>query len=170
MAKGNLIIPHQNSTTGCSFMSYPGHIIIIIIIIIVALGQHQWRCKQCVHNNNTGLCGEVNIPLITGKESPVCSIDIASIKCCCSKSCKGIKGLRIHQRSCKLVHNLGEEESTIDESCCEIEECPEVYLADHFEVNPGVRLPRSDNEWLLANTFFKSTFVNVVVNESSVNE
>ena len=24
VAKGNLIIPHRNSTTGCSFMSYPG--------------------------------------------------------------------------------------------------------------------------------------------------
>ena len=45
-----------------------------------------------------------------------------------------------------------------------------MYLADHFEITPGVRLPRSDNEWLLANTFFKSTFVNVVVNESSVND
>ena len=33
VAKGNLIIPRRNSTTGCSFMSYPGQIIIIIIII-----------------------------------------------------------------------------------------------------------------------------------------
>ena len=29
--KGNLIIPHRNSATGCRFMSYPGRIIIIII-------------------------------------------------------------------------------------------------------------------------------------------
>ena len=35
MTKGNLIIPRRNSTTGCSFMSYPGQIIIIIIIIII---------------------------------------------------------------------------------------------------------------------------------------
>jgi len=28
-AKGNLIIPRRNSTTGCSFMSYPGQIIIM---------------------------------------------------------------------------------------------------------------------------------------------
>ena len=94
----------------------------------VALGRHQWRCKQRVRNNNTVPCGEENIPLITGKDSPVCSIDIARIKCCCGKSCKGIKGLRIHQRSCKLVHNLGEEESTIEESFCETEECPECIL------------------------------------------
>ena len=36
-AKGNLIFPLRNSTTGCSFMSYPGQIIIIIIIIIVII-------------------------------------------------------------------------------------------------------------------------------------
>ena len=34
VTKGNLIIPRRNSTTGRSFMSYPGQIIIIIIIII----------------------------------------------------------------------------------------------------------------------------------------
>ena len=56
------------------------------------------------------------------------------------------KRTRIHQRSCKLVHSLGEEESTINESYLETKEFPEVHLADHFEVNPGVRLPRSDNE------------------------
>ena len=36
-AKGNLIIPRRNSTTGCSFMSYPGQIIIMIIIIIIII-------------------------------------------------------------------------------------------------------------------------------------
>ena len=35
VAKGNLIIPRRNSTTGCSLMSYPGRFIIIIIIIII---------------------------------------------------------------------------------------------------------------------------------------
>ena len=34
-AKGNLIIPRRNSTTGCSLMSYPGQIIIIIIIFVI---------------------------------------------------------------------------------------------------------------------------------------
>ena len=36
-AKGNLIIPRRNSTTGCSLMSYPGHIIIIIITINIII-------------------------------------------------------------------------------------------------------------------------------------
>ena len=32
VAKGNLILPRRNSTTGCSLKSYPGPIIIIIIM------------------------------------------------------------------------------------------------------------------------------------------
>jgi len=136
----------------------------------VALGRHQWRCKQRVHSNTTGPDGDINIPLVRDTVSPVRNIDIASIKCCCGKSCKGIKGLRIHQRSCKIVNNLDEEESIMDESYCETEECPEEPLGDHFKLNPGIRLPRSDNEWLLANTFFQSAFVNVVVNESTVSD
>ena len=37
VAKGNLILPRRNSTTGCSLVSYPGHIIIIIIIIVIIM-------------------------------------------------------------------------------------------------------------------------------------
>ena len=136
----------------------------------VALGRHQWRCKQRVHSNTAGPDGDINIPLVTDTVSPVRNIDVASIKCCCGKLCKGMKGLRIHQRSCRIVNNLGEEGSTIDESYCETKECPENHLSDHFELNPGIRVPRSDNEWLLANTFFQSAFVNVVVNESTVTD
>jgi len=30
-AKGNLIIPHRNSTTGCSLMSYPGRLLLLLL-------------------------------------------------------------------------------------------------------------------------------------------
>ena len=88
----------------------------------VVLSRHQWRYKQCVHSNTTGPDRDANVPLVTGTVSRVRNIDVASIRCCCGKSCKGIKGLRIHQRSCKIVNSLGEQESTIDESYFETEE------------------------------------------------
>ena len=59
----------------------------------VALGRHQWRCKQHVHSYTIGPGGDINIPLVTGTVSPVRNINVASINCCCGKSCKGIKGL-----------------------------------------------------------------------------
>ena len=34
-AKGNLIIPRRNSTTGCSLTSYPGQILYIIIMMTI---------------------------------------------------------------------------------------------------------------------------------------
>ena len=43
MAKGNLIIPRQNSITGCSLTSYPGQIIIIIIIILGNVSTHRHK-------------------------------------------------------------------------------------------------------------------------------
>ena len=48
-AKGNLIIPRRNSTTGCSFTSYPGQIFIIIIIIIILLYQRYVLSKLSWH-------------------------------------------------------------------------------------------------------------------------
>ena len=85
---------------------------------LVALGRHQWQCTQRVHRSTTVS------PLATDTVSRVRKIDVASIKCYCGKSCKGIKGLRIHEKSCRIVKNLGEEESTIDQSYCETEEYP----------------------------------------------
>ena len=97
----------------------------------VALGRHQWRCKQRVHSNTTGPDGDINIPLVRDTVSPVRNIDVASIKCCYGKSCKGIKCLHSHQRSCKTVNKLGDDKLII-KSYCETEECPEESLGDHF--------------------------------------
>ena len=41
-AKGNLIIPRRNSTTGCSLMSYPGHLMsypghLLLLLILLLL-------------------------------------------------------------------------------------------------------------------------------------
>ena len=35
VAKGNLIIPRRNSTTGCSFMSYPGHLLLLLLLLLL---------------------------------------------------------------------------------------------------------------------------------------
>ena len=31
------------------------------------------------------------------------------IKCCCGKICKGVHGLKMHQRSCQVIHGLNNE-------------------------------------------------------------
>ena len=37
VAKGNLIIPRRNSTTGCSFVSYPGQLLLLCCVSAYAL-------------------------------------------------------------------------------------------------------------------------------------
>jgi len=64
------------------------------------------------------------------------------------------KGPTHSREELQNLSKLGEEESMINESYYETEDCPEEHLADHFELNPRIRLPMSDNEWLLANNFF----------------
>ena len=35
VAKGNLIIPRRNSITGCSFMSYPGQLLLLLLLLYI---------------------------------------------------------------------------------------------------------------------------------------
>ena len=47
-AKGNLIIPRRNSTTGCSLMSYPGHLLLLLLLLLFLLqvSSRYAYCKQ----------------------------------------------------------------------------------------------------------------------------
>ena len=31
------------------------------------------------------------------------------VKCCCGKTCKGVKGLKMHQRRCRTLEGLSED-------------------------------------------------------------
>ena len=46
------------------------------------------------------------------------------IKCCCGKVCKGNRGLKMHQRSCQVLHGLN------NELCADLED----QLADNKEI------------------------------------
>ena len=90
------------------------------------------------------------------------------IKCCCGKICKGTRGLKMHQRSCQVIHGLN------DELCADIEEQITTDTSDDIpekcnydcnmgtvsdenfpELKKGLNLPKTDPEWLTANEYFK---------------
>ena len=79
---------------------------------LVELGRKSWQCKQRGHSYITGPGGDINISLVTGTRSPFSNIDIVSIKCCCGKCWKGVKGLNIHHRSYKKLESLDNKDST----------------------------------------------------------
>ena len=80
----------------------------------VSLGRHQWRCKDKindrtanVNSNHTTSHGIEVEPVIS---SPIsAAVKKVGVKCCCGKTCKGARGLKMHQRSCMVILGLNNE-------------------------------------------------------------
>ena len=72
------------------------------------LGRHVWRCKQRIiqpdETNDDDEANTVNQEHVT--QPPDNGLDV---KCSCGKSCKGKRGLKMHQRSCRVIHGLNKE-------------------------------------------------------------
>ena len=73
----------------------------------VSLGRHSWRCKsKIVYEDRTNSNGNT-IPRIPIQKAGV-TANISGVKCCCGKLCKGVRGLKAHQRSCRVTTGLNE--------------------------------------------------------------
>ena len=91
--------------------------------------------------------------------------------CCCGKHCKGYKGLKIHQRSCRFIFGLREDlTKTLSDHVVENHERPGysetdelnnsnqselINIDDHSDVKNGVKLPKTGDQWATAESFFK---------------
>ena len=158
-------------------MIRPGFIAMFLTCVVcsfcnqdfVSLGRHKWRCKERVHSNGPG-----DHTYTTGRQAiPTPCTAISSktvIKCCCGKMCKGARGLKMHQRSCHVIHGLKnqlledlEEQMHANETL----ESTEIEFSDSAcnlpieenipELKKGIKLPKTDNQWLTANEYFKSS-------------
>ena len=106
------------------------------------------------------------VPVIQSPNVPLSSRMV--VKCCCGKICKGARGLKMHQRSCQVVHSLS------DELCADLEEqitndnTNNILENNNYdnnnnnlnyesfpELKKGVKLPKNDSEWSTANDYFK---------------
>ena len=83
----------------------------------VTLGRHSWRCKQRVNYANENGSENSTSREVPDASSPTVVIPNRTvIKCCCGKICKGARGLKMHQRSCHVIHSLN------NELCADLEE------------------------------------------------
>ena len=74
----------------------------------VSLGRHLWRCKSKVeYGQETRVNSIPAIEIPSQKCLPVKSYK--AVKCCCGKVCKGARGLKMHQRSCRVIDDLEDE-------------------------------------------------------------
>ena len=134
----------------------------------VSLGRHSWRCKQRINH------AEQDRPNITSREVPVMqspNVTVPSrtvVKCCCGKICKGARGLKMHQRSCQVIHGLNdelsadlEEQITTDNTADTPDNDNSINDIDMTndesfpELKQGINLPKNDSGWQTANDYFK---------------
>ena len=137
----------------------------------VSLGRHQWRCKDKIDdpdvfaNSNSPTSDGINVePVISTPTTSVAKK--TGIKCCCGKVCKGARGLKMHQRSCRVILGLNSE---LLEDMFNVAECNNVHndSVEHTEtpnsdehdeypvLRKGINLPKTNSEWLTANEHFK---------------
>ena len=71
-------------------------------------GKTHMDCKNKVElEQKTPQNGVPNVEIRSQECLPINSYKV--IKCCCGKICKGACGLKIHQRSCKVIDDMQEE-------------------------------------------------------------
>ena len=163
-------------------MSCPSFLIIFFVGVVcsfcgqdfVSLGRHAWRCKEKIHRAERPSDGEKQMP------NPVDNGPrILYVKCCCGKVCKGNRGLKMHQRSCRVVWGLNDElradlnnnntgladqEFNADSvnvplinSGVPLITQPEKYSFP--EIKQGINLPKTEDQWSTANEYFKSVLL-----------
>ena len=75
-----------------------------------SLGRHSWRCKSRMETDNEANHTDNMFNSIDHYQlNYVESSNNAAFVCCCGKRCKGEKGLRIHQRTCKTIEGLAKK-------------------------------------------------------------
>ena len=133
----------------------------------VTVGRHSWRFKQRINQPERDPYDDATrqVPTMQSPNVPILSRTV--VKCCCGKICKGTRGLKMHQRSCQVLHGLNDEmRADLEEQMMnnnddtrESDNCDSDVTANSEECFPevkkGVKLPKNDKEWLTANEYFK---------------
>ena len=136
------------------------------------LNRHAWRCKAKLR--------EQQPPVETGSEATALPTlrEAKSIICNCGKNCKGLRGLKAHQRSCKTIDAFKDQ---LNENCpigLPIDPAEPAACATDLEglakesagLRKGVMLPTKPDEWDLANKYFNATLPISSINGENIDE
>ena len=103
------------------------------------------------------------MPTPDNDSNQVCQRNI--IMCSCGKECKGVKGLKMHQRRCRVIEKMDEDQRSEfeflnDDVYTEStnEQMIDIDQLANVRIKPRVRLPRSQDKWTAAINFFKAVF------------
>ena len=120
----------------------------------VSLGRHSWCCTSNVEYNQEPTANVNTVVEMPAQEClPVKSCK--AIKCYCGKVCKGPRGLKMHQRSCRIINDFEDElQQQVTEILSEEENKDNIDKVNHEnlsvnaqenvpELRKGIKLPKS---------------------------
>ena len=135
----------------------------------VSLGRHAWRCEQRItpaERPSARVDEDANESVAADASSRVCLV-----RCCCGRLCKGNRGLKMHQRSCRVVLGLNDQlRADLNDAVLTDQESgdvgdllmasgvPSPQPENHcfHDIKKGINLPKSEDQWLTADEYFKS--------------
>ncbi len=154
-----------------------------------SLGRHSWCCKEWLcnsfndrsddtkladtNNQNSDQSNTVRNDAVLRNQGRISNVDY--VKCCCGKKCKGIRGLKAHQRSHRFIKGMCSElllpleEETIND-CDQINDVDEHIGINTPNLKPGVELPKTELEWKEADLYFRAELPISEISECSVND
>ena len=160
-----------------------GKIVAILVVCsycginFASIGRHQWRCKSKppprVQNDPPPQVDEVANAPIENNENPV---NTSAVNCAfCGRVCKGLRGLRMHQRSCRSMKDLGAEIQRGNQHVAEgdLSDADNGLIETNLGALPsfkgGVKLPKTEAQWKYANDYFQANLPVFEINSESTN-
>ena len=146
----------------------------------VSLGRHSSRCKSKLHMNEESF-GNSAQQTRQNAEATIANVNMSTpsnccnVTCCCGKVCKGLRGLKMHQRNCRAIKDLhGETFEVMKETMSEHSdhnfdlELDAQYECEMPSIKRGIKQPKSDEQWSTANLFFLNALPISGINSSNL--
>ena len=121
----------------------------------LVLKRHQWRCKSKTsmteHNqtNNDSPNALFNNAAINLNNTSGRSNISSNMKCACGKNCKGLKGLKSHQRTCKTIKSISDKNYSNCDDEIQHNESEDISMDDVNEApnfRQGINLPKTHED------------------------
>ena len=140
----------------------------------VSVKRHEWRCKsRC-----TAIATVLHSAHAVASNQPVSASllpdqsttdaggpPVDDTTCVCGRKCAGRRGLRAHERSCPVLKSLMKSSTDQATQPSAAAAHPPAQADDDittsprppptFQVKPGLKLPKTNDQWTEANLFFK---------------
>ena len=120
------------------------------------INKHLWRC-------------EAKLEEINPRRNAKCAENQAAgeYKCICGKICKGLRGLKSHQRTCRSVKYLGEDVTLEEDFEFDDKTIEHTFLNELPNAKRGILLPKSQEQWDLANLYFQTEMSTITISKNA---